>query len=145
MASASPTGGSSLRRMRTMPPTVPVADGSSSSTISPSGITSRERGGTASGVDGVGLERPPFPLAAAVIAHATAAVKAFFRALALVRVGEWTMCVLLSMAVSPHSLISTLQGRTRLKAYILQDTLRLLQLWFKHGDAAPVRAALEAG
>jgi FKBP12-rapamycin complex-associated protein len=46
-------------------------------------------------------------------------VRAFFRALAL--------------------------GRTRLKAYTLQDTLRLLQLWFRAGDRAPVQAALQAG
>jgi FKBP12-rapamycin complex-associated protein len=47
------------------------------------------------------------------------AVKAFFRALAL--------------------------GRTRLKAYTLQDTLRLLQLWFRAGERLPVQMALQAG
>jgi hypothetical protein len=55
----------------------------------------------------------------AVVAHAVAAVRGFFRSIAL--------------------------GRTRLKAYVLQDLLRLLTLWFTHGEAAPVRAALEAG
>lgn len=55
----------------------------------------------------------------AVTAHAVAAVKGFFRSIAL--------------------------GRTRLKAYVLQDLLRLLTLWFSHGEASPVRAALEQG
>ena len=58
-------------------------------------------------------------LAATVSAHAVAAVKAFFRSIAL--------------------------GRTRLKAYVLQDLLRLLTMWFAHGELPPVRAALESG
>jgi FKBP12-rapamycin complex-associated protein len=36
-------------------------------------------------------------------------------------------------------------GRTRLKAYILQDLLRLLTVWFHHGEAPAVHAVLAAG
>ena len=67
------------------------------------------------------LEKPPSlgALSQVVTAHAVAAVKGFFRSIAL--------------------------GRTRLKAHILQDLLRLLTLWFTHGELAAVRQALEAG
>lgn len=61
----------------------------------------------------------PFPTKVAVEAHAAAAVKAFFRSIAL--------------------------GRTRLKAYILQDLLRLLTVWFNHGEAPSVHKAIAAG
>jgi FKBP12-rapamycin complex-associated protein len=54
-----------------------------------------------------------------VTAHAVSAAKAFFRSIAL--------------------------GRTRLKAYILQDLLRLLAVWFHHGEAPAVRRAIAAG
>ena len=72
---------------------------------------------------GPAAQAPPPPSSfnhhAAVTSHAVAAVKGFFRSIAL--------------------------GRSRLKAYILQDLLRLLTLWFNHGENPPVRAALEAG
>lgn len=60
-----------------------------------------------------------FPTAKAIPLHATCAVKAFFRAIAL--------------------------GRTRLKAYVLQDLLRLLTLWFKYAELPEVTDALSAG
>ena len=62
---------------------------------------------------------PASKIIAAVSSHAVAAVKGFFRSIAL--------------------------GRTRLKAHVLQDLLRLLTLWFSHGESPAVRAALEAG
>ncbi|RYY34815.1 hypothetical protein EON62_02975, partial [archaeon] len=77
--------------------------------------------GGGSGEGGAALPPPPSAaaIAQAVVAHAVAAVKGFFRSIAL--------------------------GRTRLKAHVLQDLLRLLTLWFSHGHLPPVRAALEAG
>ena len=56
---------------------------------------------------------------AVITSHAVNAAKAFFRSIAL--------------------------GRTRLKAYILQDLLRLLTIWFHFGGFPAVHAALAAG
>jgi phosphatidylinositol kinase/protein kinase (PI-3 family) len=54
-----------------------------------------------------------------ITTHAVNAAKAFFRSIAL--------------------------GRTRLKAYILQDLLRLLTIWFHFGGFPAVHSALSAG
>jgi tetratricopeptide (TPR) repeat protein len=97
--------------------TSPGVEGSASSgSASASG-----GGGLLAGSSGAAAHAGPSPhaIAQVVTAHAVAAVKGFFRSIAL--------------------------GRTRLKAYVLQDLLRLLTLWFSHAEAAPVRAALEAG
>ena len=103
------------------PPAPPGRRLSTRADLSPGGVGGSGAGGGAGG--GSSTPAPPPPTAAAiaqvVVVHAVMAVKGFFRSIAL--------------------------GRTRLKAYVLQDLLRLLTLWFTHGEAQAVRGALESG